>query len=241
MLALRCVAPAFALVGGVTVWAMAGPMAAGLALVIFILGVATSELHHLRWSHVDEVVLTAAEFEALADGVAPRAMATAPVTEPDLAAEPEPLIAPKRDFQCTRPELAIGSGRSRLELRERRRSLAARPPISRRRPEPVHAFTPAPRPAPEPTLQAALVPEAAVALVAAANDVPAAAAPALVTPAELAPADTDQAPAADAEQAAAAAAQSAPPQAAVSPAEPMQLTHARTLKFRASYEARLTA
>jgi hypothetical protein len=114
MLLLRWVVPVFALAVAATVFVIAGPMAAGLTFVAFLLGVVTSELHHMRWSPVEAPSHAAADsaFLALLDTEAGRA---APP-----AAAPEPPPAPKRNFQPVVREMAIGSGEIRLPLVERR-------------------------------------------------------------------------------------------------------------------------
>ena len=157
MLLLRWVVPVFALAVAATVFALAGPVAAGLSLVTFLLGVVTSELHHMRWSAVEQPSHAAQDgaFLALMDTEAGRTAATAPEPVATVAEEPAPL--PKRNFRPVLRELAIGSGEIRLPLVERRglhaaaartrdavRTEAPKVPESRP-PEPVTYLEPEPR------------------------------------------------------------------------------------------------
>jgi hypothetical protein len=128
---LRWLTPVFALAVAATIWILAGPLAAGLALVTFLLGVATAELHHVRWSPVDAAAHAASDSAFLALLEAERGGGQV------VAAPPE---APKRNYRATRRELAIGSGEIRLELEERLRLHVAarvRPKPQPKAPPPV--------------------------------------------------------------------------------------------------------
>lgn len=109
---LRWLTPVFALAVAATIWILAGPMAAGLGLVTFLLGVVTAELHHVRWSPVEGTAHAASDSAFLALLEAEQG-----VRQP----APAPAAPPKRNYQATRRELAIGSGEIRLELGERLR------------------------------------------------------------------------------------------------------------------------
>jgi len=130
MVALRCAAPALALGGSAAVWVMAGPFAAGLTLAVFLLGLATGELHRLRWSPVEPAAETPAGdfalFQLLDGGLAEAAEPEAP------AASPARL---RRTYRCSCDDLAIGSGRSNAALadRTRRHALAAAVEACRKR------------------------------------------------------------------------------------------------------------
>jgi hypothetical protein len=148
MLVFKWLTPAFALAVVATVWIVGGPMAAGLCMIAFLLGVASCELHHMRWTAVEEAAPAAesdSAFLALmaANRVAPAAEAIDPETPP---AVPEP---PKRNFRVTARGMATGSGEIRLELRERRQ-LHARAAAEgvQRRAVGAPAWPTAPSPAP---------------------------------------------------------------------------------------------
>ena len=123
-LALKVAAPVFAFAVAGLIWAAAGPLAAGLSLITFLLGVVTSELDHMRWKPVAETG------EAPAADSAFLALLAAGAVAPDASPpEPEqPAGPPKRNFRCTAEGLAIGSGKSRLALVQRARR--ERPPVS---------------------------------------------------------------------------------------------------------------
>lgn len=154
MLLLRWAVPLFSPAVAATVFALAGPVAAGLSLVTFLLGVVTSELHHMRWSAVEQPSHAGADsaFLALLDTEAGRA-----AVEPAMAAMPEPPPAPKRNFRPELKELAIGSGEIRLPLTERRglhvdaartrKAVQAQAPMipEPRSPEPLSFVDPEPR------------------------------------------------------------------------------------------------
>ncbi len=140
LLVFRWLVPLFALAVAATVWLVGGPLAAGLCMVAFLLGVVTCELHHMRWTSVEEP--TAASDSAFLALMAASGQ-TAPVeaAAPPSAPEPPPP-PPKRNFRLTCQDLAIGSGEIRLELVARHRlhvDAAARPRDGVGRPEPARA------------------------------------------------------------------------------------------------------
>jgi hypothetical protein len=163
-LALKVAAPVFAFAVAGLIWAVAGPLAAGLSLVTFLLGVVTSELDHMRWKAVEDPASDAAADSALMALLEARAPA-----EP----LPEPAPRPRHYYRATANELAIGSGRGRRSLEQRtRRERAAPPAPAPAVPDILQAieeelFAPAPAlpelPEPAPVLEAALRPEPAAA------------------------------------------------------------------------------
>ena len=87
MLVFKWLTPAFAVAVVATVWIVGGPMAAGLCMIAFLLGVASCELHHMRWTAVEDAAPAAesdSAFMALmaaGAGVAPAATAAATPVE----------------------------------------------------------------------------------------------------------------------------------------------------------------
>ncbi|MBW3618548.1 MAG: hypothetical protein KY446_12560 [Proteobacteria bacterium] len=140
LLVFRWLVPLFALAVAATVWLVGGPLAAGLCMVAFLLGVVTCELHHMRWTSVEEPT-AASDSAFLALMAAGGQMAPREAAAPPSAPEPPPP-PPKRNFRLTCQDLAIGSGEIRLELVARRRlhlEAAARPREGVGRPEPARA------------------------------------------------------------------------------------------------------
>lgn len=104
-LVLKCLTPVLAAAVAGLVWWLAGPIAAGLAGVTFLLGVVTSELHQVRWSAVETSPSDSALL-AMLDAAPGRGR-------------------PKRTYRTTSDGLAIGSGVARTTLAARsRRELA---------------------------------------------------------------------------------------------------------------------
>ena len=143
LLVFRWLVPVFALAVAATVWVVGGPMAAGLCFIAFLLGVVTCELHHMRWTSVEEPATAAASDSAFLALMAAGREAAPVEAAPAPVAPPSP---PKRNFQLTCQGLAIGSGDIRLELVERHR-LHVNAAAERReaRPEQAHEIAePAP-------------------------------------------------------------------------------------------------
>lgn len=134
-LALRCAAALFGLIGAATVLALAGPLAAGITVSAFLLGLASGELHHLRFSGVETETLSAADAELMGLVIARGAE--------ELASEAvTPVrIPPRRKFRCECQGLAIGSGQSRTGLADRTRhhALAAAVHACRKREAAIRA------------------------------------------------------------------------------------------------------
>lgn len=119
MLVFKWLTPAFALAVVATVWIVGGPMAAGLCMIAFLLGVASCELHHMRWTAVEEVA-PAAESDSAFLALMAAGRETTPAEAPAAEAPPAIPEPPKRNFRVTARGMATGSGEIRLELSERR-------------------------------------------------------------------------------------------------------------------------
>ena len=129
-LALKVAAPVFAFAIAGLIWAVAGPLAAGLSLVTFLMGVVTSELDHMRWRPVAEPAADPGADSALLALMEVRGSAP-----PEPAAAPPPR--PRHYYRATRNEMAIGSGGRRRTLQQR----TWRAPPSPLAPEPVGPYT----------------------------------------------------------------------------------------------------
>lgn len=152
-LVLKVAAPIFAFAVSGLIWAVAGPLPAGLSLVTFLLGVVTSELDHMRWKAVEapEAAESDSAFLALLEAGEGSA-AAAPI---------EPPPRPRHVYRCTREGLAIGSGSRRLGLVQRSQQELGKveEPPAAPGPAPLfeigltldeELFAPAPAPTPQP-------------------------------------------------------------------------------------------